>query len=1553
MFCLLTNYLFAQTTFTGTGNWSNAGNWSAGVPAAGTNAIINGNCTMNVTGAVCNNLTINTGRLLTFDANTARTLTVSGDITVNGTGVINLDPAGGTDVNHTLTVNGNISGTGTLDLFVAADDAATLILGGGGNSTLGTTTMDLGALVINKTLPTLSVTATRNLVINSLANAAIGNLTITQGILDLATFTADQNTNTANFVMAANGTLRIGGTNTFPANYSTYTLNAASTTEYYGSTQTVSIDPIPYGNLIITNAGTKTLGGNITVAGNLTVNTLATLEPANNNLTVTGTTSVTGTFNDNSNTGINTFIGAVTNTGTWATTTSTTTGNLIFRNGITNNGTFNAGGATFNTNSQALAGANAMSFANDVAITGAITITNNNTNTVTITGNLDGSVAGSTWTQGVGSTLNYGGATQPMNTGVLNASANCNTINYNLAGTQGVKGATYCNLSITGDNTKTLQGATIVNNTLAITNTLVATAPTLELSTQNITVLGTTIITGAPVTAYGVYAAGNGAYLNDNNATGTNTFTGLVSLAINGSWNTTTSNVVFQGGITTNGRSFVGNTANFNGTQNILGAGIITFNGNVTISTGSTVTNNGIVVVSGTLEGAAASATWTNIGFLKYNNGANLMTTGTLNASADYNTVDYMCNCAQVVRNIDYYNLTITNNTKTMTPSTTRNVNGMLSVRGAAGTAASFTVNAIKLEVKLATIGRNATFTNATTATSGTTTNFNQNSAFTGKFNVINASDNDDSYVYSNNGSDVVMQRGTGGGVYAVKTTNFTAAPTQFVAQFEIEAKSRNNDNNAATLLLGDAFTNDLTRNGSTARLQFNFSGTTTGYSITHPDGAATTSAVQTSRQTVTWVVNRGAGVYNYTDPLGATSTVAVNRVDVWVGTTQFVNDLAMENSGTAVNDVKLIYDTSTASGAFVEKQALTISNLRFYLTPPVNISGVINRYTSVSAINVARTQLTVASNTGFVAGNRVMVIQMKNATIVNTDVATYGDITSYNNAGRYELARIASVTGGTTVNLTSALINNYDAAVANASVQLVYVPEYTNVIVDGLLTAQAWNPATRTGGVLALAASGTVTLQADIDVTGLGFKGGVIGGNNGDCRMGTYRTNDGTYGQKGEGIATDANDRGRGKLANGGGGGNPHNSGGGGGGNFGKGANGARQWNCLSSGTDNTNDCLDDAPGSTPPTITELNSGGGGAILDYTTGRIFLGGGGGSGQQNNSVGTSGADGGGIVVILANAIEGNGFLMSAKGGSVLAIAGNDAGGGGGAGGAIFLETLNYGTTPLRVNVQGGKGGDVDFGSCHGNGGGGGGGVLRLQVNPTPANVTVIRGGGPSSRNADNSDCALTANSYFCAETTGDGGVIFNNITILPVTISKFDAKKVVEKQSLLEWTTSQEINSQYTEISRSINGIDFTVIGAVDAKGNSTAAHNYSFLDVNPQQGLNYYRLKFIDKDGKFTYSKVVVLEFDKQSDNSIVVYPNPSDTDSFFINLQDKISDDTKVSVQLLDMLGRVVETKLERTSSQNTFQVFPQSNHLAKGVYVVQIFTETNKFVQKIVLQ
>lgn len=109
---------------------------------------------------------------------------------------------------------------------------------------------------------------------------------------------------------------------------------------------------------------------------------------------------------------------------------------------------------------------------------------------------------------------------------------------------------------------------------------------------------------------------------------------------------------------------------------------------------------------------------------------------------------------------------------------------------------------------------------------------------------------------------------------------------------------------------------------------------------------------------------------------------------------------------------------------------------------------------------------------------------------------------------------------------------------------------------------------------------------------------------------------------------------------------------------------------------------------------------------------------------------------------------------------------------------------------------------------------------------------------------------------------------------LPVTLQWFTATKA-NKGGLLNWQTATEVNSDYFMVERSNGDENFTTISKVYAKGNSTQKQDYNFTDNTPFNGINYYRLKQVDKDGKYAYSVTRVINFLK--DIGISVYPNPA----------------------------------------------------------------------------
>lgn len=373
------------------------------------------------------------------------------------------------------------------------------------------------------------------------------------------------------------------------------------------------------------------------------------------------------------------------------------------------------------------------------------------------------------------------------------------------------------------------------------------------------------------------------------------------------------------------------------------------------------------------------------------------------------------------------------------------------------------------------------------------------------------------------------------------------------------------------------------------------------------------------------------------------------------------------------------------------------------------NISGVINTYTNVTGI--AGTVVTVGSAAGFSVGDRVLLIQMKGATINTTNTATFGQITAYNDAGNYEYATIAAIAGNQ-VTLTTPLCNTFTIA---GAVQMIRVPVYNNPVITGTLTCQAWNGTT--GGVLVFDVTGTLTFNANIDVRGMGFRGGQVATVPGGfvCSNPNYAVAYNNQGQKGEGIAVTpvGLDAARAPLANGGGGSSPGNSGSGGGGNYGIGGRGGNEFHgqCATS------------------TVWGL----GGYSLTYMGSKVFLGGGGGGGFRDNGLTcAAGANGGGIVLINASTIAGNNYNIYASGANVTVVTDSEGAGAGGGGGAVYLWFTAL-SSNLNVNVNGGNGGNINntlwSSDVHGPGGGGGGGYVWLSVASMPGNLTVTSSGG--------------------------------------------------------------------------------------------------------------------------------------------------------------------------------------------------------------------------------
>ena len=407
------------------------------------------------------------------------------------------------------------------------------------------------------------------------------------------------------------------------------------------------------------------------------------------------------------------------------------------------------------------------------------------------------------------------------------------------------------------------------------------------------------------------------------------------------------------------------------------------------------------------------------------------------------------------------------------------------------------------------------------------------------------------------------------------------------------------------------------------------------------------------------------------------------------------------------------------------------------------SIGGIVNTYAAVT--NMTANSVTVNSTAGFSVSDRVLLIQMKGATINQTNTASFGQIVALGSAGNFEFTNIAAING----NIITFVSNLCKPFSVTGKVQLIRVPVYNQATINAVVSSSPWNGTT--GGVVAIEATTSLTFNNVIDVSGKGFVGGAVTTGWFACNDPNFSSPGTSAGKKGEGIAAaplnlDGN---RAPLANGGGGSNTGNPGAGGGSNGGAGGRGGNQFS-----------------GSCP---VNTSFGMGAYALPYATYRAYLGGGGGGGYKDNGLNaTEGSNGGGIVFIITPTIIGNNQQINASGLNVIANTNSEGAGGGGAGGCVYLLTQTINTN-LTIDVKGGNGGNILStlwsSACHGPGGGGGGGAIVLQQAALPPNVTpILTAGTPGSVLHTGPACA---GSSFGAQAGAPGILVYNYTTPSP------------------------------------------------------------------------------------------------------------------------------------------------------------------------------------------
>jgi len=187
-------------------------------------------------------------------------------------------------------------------------------------------------------------------------------------------------------------------------------------------------------------------------------------------------------------------------------------------------------------------------------------------------------------------------------------------------------------------------------------------------------------------------------------------------------------------------------------------------------------------------------------------------------------------------------------------------------------------------------------------------------------------------------------------------------------------------------------------------------------------------------------------------------------------------------------------------------------------------------------------------------------------------------------------------------------------------------------------------------------------------------------------------------------------------------------------------------------------------------------------------------------------------------------------------------------------------------------------------------------------------------------------------------TNPDAVFIFN--AALPVKLLSFTAVKENET-ALLKWSASSEINSSHFIIEHSRNGTTYSGLATVSAAGNSSSQTDYSYKHGQPSKGFNYYRLKIVDRDGKFEYSPVRRLKFDKA--DAMIVSPNPA-TNRVTITITEPGG-----ILRLINSTGTILK-EIEMTGNQADIDI----SALSQGLYIITYQAPGNKrWSEKLLIQ
>jgi hypothetical protein len=218
-------------------------------------------------------------------------------------------------------------------------------------------------------------------------------------------------------------------------------------------------------------------------------------------------------------------------------------------------------------------------------------------------------------------------------------------------------------------------------------------------------------------------------------------------------------------------------------------------------------------------------------------------------------------------------------------------------------------------------------------------------------------------------------------------------------------------------------------------------------------------------------------------------------------------------------------------------------------------------------------------------------------------------------------------------------------------------------------------------------------------------------------------------------------------------------------------------------------------------------------------------------------------------------------------------------------------------------------------------------LIENIPNETNFTITVTENGCEATKNYTTANCTLA--------------------TAFPVDILWFKGEPLLEKISL-RWLVANEVNIEKFEIEKSKNAVDFYKIGSIKAV-NKAESHLYTYDDINPYLGVNYYRLKNIEFNGKKEYSKTIAINFSDRFDFNWTIFPNPVVKDQLGVAIKTNNQAEL-LTVNIYNSRGIKLMSSFSKDSGSQYYVTY---GRLIPGVYILQVQTNKGFDSKKFVVQ